>query len=1560
MVFGWIENNKTLIEVIEGGSINEIIEYSYPYHSENTYSFDVLASSIPSDITIRKNDEIVDEKNEIVIGYFSINCEELPVVYNDGIYHIIFRALETNNKKIVDIKDFCVELVIKNKKIQWKDENTKVYNITEYTDIDYNLINDLLINIDGNETIKKISGELPDGLKITDDGRLIGSFMKESGNDNTYVIFVRPFINDEPIESIKEKELVFEIQPPKLESKPEWITNEGRIGSIKYGETSTISVLAYDPSNNFDVTYRIVGGQIPYGLSFDEKTGQFYGKLKTNHRNIWDIVITAIKIYNNEEIISDERVFKIETNNISSINEIVWEETEDLIGSYMIGENITFQIPKASTKDGLNISYKIIGGNLPKGLILNKNGLISGQVQYQEYNKDYSFDVCAKTNITSSIKTFKIHVKKGLGNNSLKLYLRFNNEYRQQINSIRNNFNDKIFDNGSINFDIDMFPKIDIATLTCYDREILSYMMDFGNPEVVRLGETKKIQYSQPDKDGNIIHKYDLFYKSIDESTLQWEKMDNGNFDFQKVVDEWNKDNIDTEEIEFIEFNNEKYDSHKNTIWSYTEPTENENEEELFIKNYETDPHVKYPVFNFEHVRNILSQKIYVYKKTDGYYYYDKGSHEILGKSLGIDDRTFNPEYNHMEVIDDTDGNLTVKNAEVIDDTDGNLILKDTFEYGENIYNPWCFDRNKNSIKITKLKDDIEMVMPLINDEDIMYEINENGEEVAYVKFLNEELEPLPEWKNEEIKEWSPNTIYKIGDIIKYNYKYYKCKQEFTSGESYIYDSNLYDLLTDTTIKDNLVKKYFPTLDIGYYDIDTNTSNLKKLNEMEKNGEYLSRYDFVFYEVTGEHLFKTEVSSEPLLIEEDYNKSKQQEIKNHDSLLGIPFMPLSYVDYGHSPLMKTISINVTPNDAHIYLSPLSDPDVHNSSTLSYGTPIEYKISKPKYYGLEDKFKLLMDEEIDIKLKKKIKFILKTLPYVEEITLKTKDNTEYFDYIENGIVVGKYIMVKEDDVIFYSVNNKDYVKIDNHIVASSNTEMDDYFEQTLVLSLTPLYTITIEPSPSDANVLLICDDYEQVDNSITVPKDSYIYFTVSKNGYHTINGRHRAIKNETIPVYLNEHQCLLVVYAYPHDSEIILTADGYEQVGNSISVLSGTNVSVTIKKAGYYEYNDIVYVSENKILNVVLEQKMIDISVVPTPHDSTVVLTADGYEQVGNSITVPIDTEVSISVSKENYESYNETRIFNKSEILNINLSKDKVTLVVVPTPNDATVVLTANGYEQVGNSITVPHGTNVIINVSKENYISKEINLLVDKNMVYNVSLESQMVTLTVEPTPSNAEVKLLCNGYEQVGNSITVPINSYVNYIVSKYGYNTKSGTHKVTRTQTLLVDLTNNVYTITVIPTPSNANVVLTSNHSVGQQIDNSICVLSDTFEEKTWVNYNVSLERYKPVEQTLNSITNNTTIEVMLRKICNVQFEIIPEDAILKINNETIYDRSLTVLSGDKLTYTVTRVGYDDVYGEKTILDDTIIRINMNDKHYFVKEEDDKQYFINEITGEPFTRE
>jgi len=49
-------------------------------------------------------------------------------------------------------------------------------------------------------------------------------------------------------------------------------------------------------------------------------------------------------------------------------------------------------------------------------------------------------------------------------------------------------------------------------------------------------------------------------------------------------------------------------------------------------------------------------------------------------------------------------------------------------------------------------------------------------------------------------------------------------------------------------------------------------------------------------------------------------------------------------------------------------------------------------------------------------------------------------------------------------------------------------------------------------------------------------------------------------------------------------------------------------------------------------------------------------------------------------------------------------SGEEYTLTIVPTPNDATVVLTADGYTQSGNAITVVDGTTVNYSVAKSGY----------------------------------------------------------------------------------------------------------------------------------------------------------------------------------------------------------------------------------------------------------------
>ena len=88
-------------------------------------------------------------------------------------------------------------------------------------------------------------------------------------------------------------------------------------------------------------------------------------------------------------------------------------------------------------------------------------------------------------------------------------------------------------------------------------------------------------------------------------------------------------------------------------------------------------------------------------------------------------------------------------------------------------------------------------------------------------------------------------------------------------------------------------------------------------------------------------------------------------------------------------------------------------------------------------------------------------------------------------------------------------------------------------------------------------------------------------------------------------------------------------------------------------------------------------------------------------------------------------------------------------------------------------------------------------------------------VTFTINPTPSNATVKLTASGYTQSGNSITVLSGTKVNYTVSASGYTSKSGSKTVSYTQSLGVVL--NAEGSTPVNPPSGTTVQLTSSNAV-----------------------------------------------------------------------------------------------------------------------------------------------
>ena len=216
---------------------------------------------------------------------------------------------------------------------------------------------------------------------------------------------------------------------------------------------------------------------------------------------------------------------------------------------------------------------------------------------------------------------------------------------------------------------------------------------------------------------------------------------------------------------------------------------------------------------------------------------------------------------------------------------------------------------------------------------------------------------------------------------------------------------------------------------------------------------------------------------------------------------------------------------------------------------------------------------------------------------------------------------------------------------------------------------------------------------------------------------------------------------------------------------------------------------------------------VTLTINPTPEDATVVLTANGYEQSGNSITVDAGTNVQYTVSKSGYES--ETGILSVSLSYTENITlKELVTYTINPTPSDATVSLTANGYTQSGNSIVVASGTTVSWSVSKTDYVSQNGSEVVSSNTTNPVVLVPNIVTYTINPTPSDATVVLTANGYTQSGNSIDVDPNTSVDWTVSKTGYIQQSGTKVVTTTETDTVVLVQSV-TLTINPTPDDADV-------------------------------------------------------------------------------------------------------------------------------------------------------
>lgn len=177
------------------------------------------------------------------------------------------------------------------------------------------------------------------------------------------------------------------------------------------------------------------------------------------------------------------------------------------------------------------------------------------------------------------------------------------------------------------------------------------------------------------------------------------------------------------------------------------------------------------------------------------------------------------------------------------------------------------------------------------------------------------------------------------------------------------------------------------------------------------------------------------------------------------------------------------------------------------------------------------------------------------------------------------------LVVRDSAVSYTISSEGFEDITGSLVASGVNE-EILLPRFAVASPAPepvMYTITINPTPSDAEVKL----NGVVQSSISVESGSSVSYEVSKTGYTPKSGSVVADSTKTVDVTLEAipvEKVTITINPTPADATVKL--NGVEQ--KSIEVDKGTEVSYEVSKADYVTKSDTVTASSTQTIDVTLD------------------------------------------------------------------------------------------------------------------------------------------------------------------------------------------------------------------------------------------------------------------------------------------------------------------------------------------------------------------------------------
>lgn len=256
-----------------------------------------------------------------------------------------------------------------------------------------------------------------------------------------------------------------------------------------------------------------------------------------------------------------------------------------------------------------------------------------------------------------------------------------------------------------------------------------------------------------------------------------------------------------------------------------------------------------------------------------------------------------------------------------------------------------------------------------------------------------------------------------------------------------------------------------------------------------------------------------------------------------------------------------------------------------------------------------------------------------------------------------------------------------------------------------------------------------------------------------------------------------------------------------------------------------------------------------------------------WTPIGNRTDLQIDfvgngNKIEVEYINEEGEIYSRfyTEEKNYTELI-------QCTFTINAIPENAKI--TINGVET--NSVIVEEGTKVNWKVEDENHHPEEGTQVVTEDTDLDINLKPIKCTFTINATPANAKVTI--GGVET--KSVVVNKGTSVRWKVEDASHHPQEGTQIVNADTTLNIDLDIIRYTLTINPTPSDSNVIITSN---GETILNGKGAQSIEINIGTNIEYSVERMHYYSKSGTA-TMNQDVTVGVSLESKPERTLEILP---------------------------------------------------------------------------------